>query len=109
MNSGKIKWNINITATINTRKNSEEDTTELNDIIDDRSSDEELYQSLEKINKKSVNSKMSMSTKILQRKEQLSRSMKKIELEKLEKSMKISNNIFDKSFKYAEKYKKKII
>ena len=34
MNSGKIKWNINITATINTRKNSEEDTTELNDIID---------------------------------------------------------------------------
>ena len=35
--------------------------------------------------------------------------MKKIELEKLEKSMKISNNIFDKSFKYAEKYKKKII
>ena len=34
MNSGKIKWNINISATINTRKNSEEDITELKNIID---------------------------------------------------------------------------
>ena len=33
MNAGNIKWNVSITATINTEKNTEEDTKELYDIL----------------------------------------------------------------------------
>ena len=84
--------------------NSTQNDFELENFIDQRSSDEDLYESLNP--RKLSHISKSISNKTLKRANELKKSTKKQEKQSFNNLIKVCNNFYERSMKYAEKYQK---
>lgn len=103
--------NLNMTVVTNPRflstlKDVNKEDFDLNGVIEEKSSDDEIYSALKIGNYGMKSLKSSISNKILKRADELSKSMLNSEENKLRKTMHLSEANFKKSLKYASKYKK---
>ena len=79
---------------------------DLGDIIDEKSSDEEFYKTLNK-SKEMSGLGNSISMQALQRASELTRSVKQLEELKVDKATRLVNRSLNRSVKYAAKYRNK--
>lgn len=107
----KAYENLKITVVTNSRflstlKDVNKEDFDLNGVIEEKSSDDEIYSALKIGNYGMKSLKSSISNKMLKRADELSKSTLNSEENKLRKTMHLSELNLKRSLKYASKYKK---